>query len=42
MTWNRLEAPGFKLSIGPLAGLAQEQDPAAPAVRREAEENWGK
>jgi hypothetical protein len=30
------------LLIGPLAGLTQVQEPEAGAVKREAEEDWGK
>jgi hypothetical protein len=28
--------------LRPVAALGQEQEPAAPAVKREAEEDWGK
>jgi hypothetical protein len=38
---NRVEAEGFGLPFRTLARLAQEQDPA-PAVKREADEDWGK
>ena len=30
------------LSLRPIAGLAQVQEPGGPAVKREAEEEWGK
>jgi len=36
------KAQGFTLSLWPLARLAQMKNPAAPAVKREAEEDWGK
>ena len=39
---HRLEAARLALPIRPLARLAQVQEPAAPAVRREAEEDWGR
>ena len=39
---HRLEAAGLALPIWPLARLAQVQEPEAPAVKREAEEDWGR
>ena len=38
----RLEAAGIALSVGQVAGLAQVQEPGSAAVRREAEEDWGR
>ena len=38
---HRVETEGLALSLGALAGLAQNKNPAAPAVKREAEEEWG-
>jgi hypothetical protein len=38
---HRIEAPWLALPLQPLAVLGQEQEPAAPAVKREAEEDWG-
>jgi hypothetical protein len=35
-----LEEGGLALSIRTLAGLAQVQESEAPAVKREAEEDW--
>jgi hypothetical protein len=34
------EAAGIALAIRKFAGLAQVKNPQAPAVRREAEEDW--
>jgi hypothetical protein len=39
---NRVEAEGFGLSFGALARLAQDEEPEASAVKREAEEDWSK
>jgi bifunctional non-homologous end joining protein LigD len=39
---HRLEAAGVALRLRPLERLAQVQNPAAPAVKREFEEDWGK
>ena len=39
---HRIEAPWLALPLRPVAALDQEQNPAAPAVKREEEENWGK
>jgi hypothetical protein len=37
-----IEATGVDLSIWPGQRLAQDQEPGAPAVKREAEEDWGR
>ena len=37
-----VEAEGFVLSLRPLAGLAQDEEPGMRGVRREAEEDWGR
>ena len=39
---NRLEAVRLALPVGPFSGLAEVQEPEAPAVTREAEEDWAK
>ena len=39
---HRLEAARLALSLRPLDGLAKFKNPQAPAVRREAEEDWGR
>ena len=42
--WARgdcVEAAGFYLPKRQVQGLAQVQEPAAPAVKRKAEEDWG-
>ena len=39
---HRVEAEGLGVSLGALAGLAQNEEPAASAVKREEEEDWGK
>ena len=39
---DRVEAAGLAVSVGSHQRLAQVQEPEAPAVRREAEEDWGK
>jgi hypothetical protein len=40
---HRFEALGIALPLRPIARLAQVQEPgAAPAVKREAEEDWGR
>src|SRR5262245_61618613 len=39
---HRIEAARLALPLRPLTALAQEQNPAAPAVKREAEEDWAK
>src|SRR5262249_48615725 len=36
-----VEAAGFYLPKRQVQGLAQVQEPAAPAVKRKAEEDWG-
>ena len=33
---------GSRYRSGPIAGLAKFKNPEAPAVKREAEEDWGK
>ena len=38
----RVEAVGLALRLRALEGLAQFKNPAAPAVKREAEEDWGR
>ena len=37
-----VEAPRLALSVWPHAGLAEVQESGSTAVRREAEEDWGK
>src|SRR5215510_8803505 len=37
---HRVETEGLALSLGALAGLAQDEDLGAAAVKREAEEEW--
>jgi hypothetical protein len=37
----KIEAAGIRLSFGSFAALAQDQECAAPAAKREAEEDWG-
>ena len=39
---HRVEAVGLVLSLWPDDRLAQDENPEAPAVKREAEEEWGK
>jgi hypothetical protein len=39
---DRVEAARLDLSRGLVAALAQGQEPEAPAVTREAEEDWGR
>ena len=39
---HRLQAARLALPLRPLAGLAQVQEPGCAAVRREAEEDWGR
>jgi ATP-dependent DNA ligase len=39
---HRIEAPWLALPLRPLEGLAEIKNPEAPAVKREAEEDWGK
>ena len=36
------KAPGVALPVGEIARLVQVEDPEAPAVRREAQEDWRK
>ena len=39
---HRVQAARLALPLWPVAGLAEVQEPAAPAVKREAEEDWGR
>jgi hypothetical protein len=39
---HRVQAQGLALLLLPLARLTQDEEPEAPAVKREAEEDWGK
>ena len=39
---DRLEAAGIALPIGPSPDWLKFKNPEAPAVKREAEEDWGK
>jgi bifunctional non-homologous end joining protein LigD len=39
---HRLQAAWLALSFGPLARLAQVQEPGGACVKREAEEDWGR
>jgi hypothetical protein len=39
---HRLEAARLALPLGPVARLVEDENPTAPAVKREAEEDWGK
>jgi bifunctional non-homologous end joining protein LigD len=39
---HRLETAGIALSVGAVAGLVKFKNPKAPAVKREAEEDWDK
>ena len=39
--WHRVEAARLTLSVWPVARLAEDENPNAPAVKREAEEDWG-
>jgi hypothetical protein len=39
---HRVEAEGLGLPFRPLARLAQMKNVDAPAVKREAQEDWGK
>jgi hypothetical protein len=38
---HRVQAQGLALLLGALARLVKMKNPAAPAVKREAEEDWG-
>jgi hypothetical protein len=38
----RVQAARLALPLRPVAALGQSKNPAAPAVKREAEEDWGK
>jgi hypothetical protein len=44
-TWgpgrHRVETQGLALSLRSLARLAKMKNPEAPAVKREAEQDWG-
>ena len=39
---DRVQAPRFALSCGRSPDWLKFKNPAAPAVRREAEEDWGR
>jgi bifunctional non-homologous end joining protein LigD len=39
---HREQASWFTLSVGSVARLAETENPNAPAVKREAEEDWGR
>jgi hypothetical protein len=39
---DRLEEAGIALSIGPIADWLKFKNPEPPAVKREAEEDWGR
>ena len=39
---HRVQAQGFALSLRPLSRLAQDEEPDCAAVKREAEEDWGR
>jgi hypothetical protein len=39
---DRFEALGLALPVGALTGLLKFKNPEAPAVKREAEEDWGR
>jgi hypothetical protein len=36
-----IEAVGIAIQVKPFGSLAQDKNPAAPAVKREADEDWG-